>query len=62
VGGRINHFGRHPIRYRLWTAVSRINPIHGRFAWASLVWVALADLYVRLVASGVLHDPRLVAA
>jgi hypothetical protein len=61
VGGRINHFSRHPIRYRLWTAVSKINPIHGRFAWASLVWVGLTDLYVRLDAAGILHDPRIVA-
>jgi hypothetical protein len=60
MGGRLNHFARHPIRYQLWTFVSRLNPHHGRFAWASLVWVALADLYVRLDASGVLHDLRLV--
>ena len=58
VGGRINHFSKHPVRYKAWTFVSRLNPYHGNFAWASLVWVALTDLYVRLVASGVLHDPR----
>ena len=28
-----------------------------QFAWASLVFVALTDLYVRLVASGAIHDP-----
>jgi hypothetical protein len=27
-------------------------------AWISLVVVALADLYVRLVASGTITDPR----
>ena len=58
VGGRINHFSKHPVRYRWWTFVSRLNPYHGNFAWASLVWVGLADLYVRLVASGTIHDPR----
>ena len=58
VGGRINHFSKHPVRYKAWTFVSRLNPYHGNFAWASLVWVALTDLYVRLVASGVIHDPR----
>jgi hypothetical protein len=26
------------------------------FAWMSLVFVALTDLYVRLVASGAIHD------
>jgi hypothetical protein len=28
-----------------------------RFAWISLFGVAIADLYVRLVASGMIHDP-----
>ena len=30
------------------------------FAWASLLSVGLADLYVRLVASGAIRDPRLL--
>jgi hypothetical protein len=34
------------------------EPHHGNFAWASLVWVALTGLYIRLVASGVIHAPR----
>ena len=59
VGGRIKHYSRHPVRYRMWTWVSRINPYHGRFAWASLIWVALTDLYVRLDAAGILHDVRI---
>ena len=29
------------------------------FAWASLIFVALTDLYVRLVASGAFPDPKL---
>jgi hypothetical protein len=57
VVGRISHFSKHPIRYRAWTFVSRLNLCHGNFAWLSLVWVVLADLYVRLVASGVITDP-----
>lgn len=58
VGGRLNHFSRHPVRYWLWTQISKLNAKHMQLAWASLVWVALADLYVRMVASGVLDDPR----
>ena len=58
VGGRINHFSAHPIRYWFWTTVTKINPYHGNFACASLIWVGIADGYVRLVASGTLHDPR----
>lgn len=58
VGGRLKHFSRHPVRYKLWGFVSRLNAKHMQIAWVSLVWVALSDLYVRLVASGWVHDPR----
>ena len=58
VGGRLNAFSRHPLRYRFWTAVSRLNAHHMRYAWASLASVALADLYVLLLATGTLSDPR----
>jgi hypothetical protein len=40
--------------------VSALNARHMPLAWISLVFVAFADIYVRLVASGVLSDPRLV--
>lgn len=59
IGGRLNHFSRHPVRYRAWTWVSRLNAYHMQFAWASLIFVALTDAYVRLVASGTITDPRL---
>ncbi len=59
VGGRLTHFSRHPVRYRLWTLVSRLNTRHMQLAWVSLVGVALTDLYVRLLATGALTDPRL---
>ena len=58
VGGRLNHFSRHPLRYRAWTFVSRLNGYHAQFAWVSLFGVALADLYVRSVASGAISDLR----
>lgn len=58
VGGRLKHFSNHPIRYRFWTLVSRINPKHPMFAWLSLFAVAFADFYVFLVASGTISDPR----
>ena len=28
VGGRLNSFSRHPLRYRFWTVVSRLNGRH----------------------------------
>jgi hypothetical protein len=58
IGGRLKHFSRHPIRFRAWGVVSRLNRWHMQLAWTSLVVVALADLYVRFVASGTFHDPR----
>ncbi len=42
----------------MWTQVSKLNRYHMHIAWASLIWVALADLYVRLLAMGVITDIR----
>jgi hypothetical protein len=57
-GGALDLFSRSPTRYRLWRFVSRLNERHGPIAWVSLVGVALTDLYVRLVATGTIDDPR----
>ena len=59
IGGRLTHFSRHPVRYRAWTLVSRLNARHMQLAWVSLVFVAFTDFYVRLLATGALTDPRL---
>ncbi len=58
TGGRLRHFSRHPIRYRLWTWVSKLNQKHAQFAWLSLFSVAFADMYVYLLAIGAFSDPR----
>jgi hypothetical protein len=58
VGGRINNFSKHPVRYWAWTQVSKLNAYHMQIAWVSLVWVAMADLYIRLLASGTITDLR----
>jgi hypothetical protein len=42
----------------MWTLVSRLNTRHMELAWISLAWVLLTDLYIRLVASGVITDLR----
>lgn len=52
IGGRLKHFSKHPLRYKLWTWVSILNHRHPTFAWISLFGVALSDVYVRFVASG----------
>jgi hypothetical protein len=58
-GGQVRSFKAHPIRRRLWKIVTPLNERHMYFAWASLVFVALADVYVRLVASGAITDYKL---
>jgi len=57
VGGRLKHFSKHPVRYRAWTFVSRLNTRHPLFAWLSLFGVALTDFYIRSVATGTITDP-----
>jgi hypothetical protein len=52
IGGRLRHFSKHPIRFKMWGYVSQLNQRHMQIAWASLIFVALTDLYVRLAASG----------
>jgi hypothetical protein len=56
MGGRLRHFSKHPIRYKMWTWVSALNERHPVYAWISLFVVALTDLYVRLVASGTITN------
>jgi hypothetical protein len=51
VGGRLRNFSKHPIRYKAWTFVSKLNHYHQNFAWVSLIGVAFADVYVREVAT-----------
>jgi hypothetical protein len=58
MGGRLNHFSKHPLRYKAWTFVSKLNAHHMRYAWLSLVGVGATDFYVRCIATGLFHDPR----
>jgi hypothetical protein len=58
VGGRLKHFSKHPVRYRFWTLVSKLNARHGTFAMSSLVTVILTDAYIMSVSAGWLTDFR----
>ena len=58
VGGRLRHFSQHPVRYQLWTWVSKLNRDHAKYAWLSLASVAFTDLYIYLLATGAFSDPR----
>ena len=58
IGGRLRHFSKHPVRYKAWGLVSKLNARHALYAWLSLFSVALVDLYVYLLATGRITDLR----
>ena len=58
IGGRLNHFSKHPIRYRLWTWVSKLNIHHMELAWITLATLAFTDFYVMAVSAGWITDFR----
>jgi len=59
TGGRLRHFSRHPVRYWLWTQVSKLNARHMQLAWITLGTLMLTDAYIALVASGAISDLRI---
>jgi hypothetical protein len=58
IGGRLKHFSSHPVRYWLWTQISKLNKRHMQLAWTSLGTLMLTDLYIWLVAAHVFSDFR----
>ena len=63
MGGRIDRFSRARAG-RLWHRIvmllNRANPQHGAWAWYSMFSVALTDVYIRLLMSGIIHEPRVI--
>ncbi|MGX6602372.1 hypothetical protein ACWKSP_09595 [Micromonosporaceae bacterium Da 78-11] len=62
AGGRLKHFSQHPIRYRFWTFVSKLNARHMMLAWITLGTLAFTDFYVMWVSAEWLgfHDLRFI--
>jgi hypothetical protein len=60
TGGRLKNFSKHPVRYWIWTQVSKLNARHMQLAWTTLGTLMLTDLYIWLVASGAISDLRFV--
>ena len=63
VGGKLDCFTcsrSAQVRHRAWLGVTALNRFHMQWAWVSLVAVATTDLYIRLAASGVFTDPRII--
>jgi len=46
--------------YKRWRFVTWFNERHGLWAWLSLFSVGLTDLYIRLVAMGIIRDLRIL--
>ncbi len=57
-GGHVDVFSASPAKHRLWRITTVLNERHALFAWISLVWVGLSDLYVRLLSMGAIRDVR----
>jgi hypothetical protein len=60
IGGRLNHFSKHPTRYKAWLFVSRLNAKHMQLAWTTLGTLALTDFYIMAVSAGWFSDLRIV--
>jgi hypothetical protein len=58
TGGRLKNFSKHPVRYWIWTQVSKLNARHMQLAWTTLGTLMLTDLYIWLVAAGAFSDLR----
>ncbi len=56
VGGRLDCFSCARTQKGAWDKVSGWNEDHKKWAWMSLFSVAIADIYIRLVANGVIID------
>ncbi len=59
VGGRKDEISKSPASKAAYDCVSCLNRRHMTWAWFSLFWVGFTDIYVRLCAMNIIHDPRL---
>jgi hypothetical protein len=60
AGGRMKHFSQHPVRYRFWTFVSKLNTRHMQLAWITLGTLALTDFYIMGLAAEWYTDLRFI--
>jgi hypothetical protein len=63
IGGKLDCFSctaTGGMRHTGWRGVTKLNEHHMFWAWVSMISVGLTDLYIYLVASGVLKDIRIL--
>ena len=62
LGGKMDCFSctaRARARHAAWKGATWFNAKHMEWAWTSLISVTAADLYIRLLALGVIGDPAI---
>src|SRR6201997_1194666 len=60
TGGRLRDLSKHPVRYWMWTQVSKLNTRHMLYAWITLGTLVVTAFYIMLVSSGAIHDVRFI--
>jgi hypothetical protein len=60
VGGRKDELSKSPGLKKAYDCVSCLNRKHMVWAWFSLFWVAFSDVYMRMCATGVWSDWRII--
>lgn len=60
VGGRLRSFSRHPVRYKMWTFISKLNVKHQELAWTTLATLMITDAYIASVHAGYISDLRFI--
>ena len=60
IGGGRDEVSKAPLCMTAYVCVSALNRRHMAWAWASLLWVAFSDVYVRMLSLGIWSDVRLL--
>ena len=61
IGGYADRIVKKPkVQQKAFDCVSCLNKQHMKWAWISLFWVCFTDFYIRLCASGVIDDWRII--
>ena len=61
IGGYADRIVKKPkVQQKAFGCVSCLNKQHMKWAWFSLFWVCFTDFYVRLCASGIIDDWRII--
>ena len=60
IGGFLDSKSKAPTCAKAYNCVTCLNVRHMLWAWVSLFWVGFTDVYVRLCATGCIHDIKII--